>query len=119
MAGRRITLAGAVLIGAMLVAVWVPFALWRQGREELPIALLQFVGGALVGLVATYLTIRLPDAAAVIVFLSLVVLCAVLLVEVGGAVPAGIGFGMGPAWLHRYASRPVHDPGRDGSPSRR
>ena len=99
MAGRRITLAGAVLIGAMVLAAWVPFALWRQGREELPVALLQFVGGAIVGLVATYLTIRLPDAAALVVFVSLVVLSAVLLIEFGGAVPAGIGFGMGPAWL--------------------
>ena len=95
-------LAGAVLIGAMLLAVWVPFALWQQGREELPVALLQFAGGALLGLVATYVTIRLPDAAALIVFLSLVVVCAVLLTEFGGAMPAGIGFGMGPAWLHRY-----------------
>ena len=99
--GRRITLAGAVLIAAMVLAAWVPFALWRQGREELPVALLQFVGGALLGLVATYVTIKLPDAAALIVFLSLVIACAVLLTEVGGAVPAGIGFGMAPAWLHR------------------
>ena len=99
----------------MLLAVWVPLTLWRQGREELPVALLQFVGGAILGLVATYWTIRLPDAAALIVFLSLVVVSAVLLQEFGGSVPAGIGFGMGPAWLHRYASHPVQRPRPEGS----
>jgi hypothetical protein len=99
----------------MLLAVWVPFALWRQGREALPVALLQFVGGAILGLVVTYLTIRLPDAAALVVFLSLVVVSAVLLTAVGGAMPAGIGFGMGPAWLHRYAPRSAQPSEQDGS----
>ena len=99
-----------------MLAVWVPFDLWRQGgREELPVAFLRFVAGAILGFVATYVTIRMPDAAALIVLLSLVVVSALLLREFGGAVPAGVGFGMGPLWLRRSAARSEERSGQDGS----